>query len=131
MNCAISDARSAAYKVASILHASNESGRLKLKKFGSALKVATAVNELFEVELISGNDVKKCVRDKRVGQSPPRRGAPTRLPREVFIHICNLVFSTNSIDQFNCDPNRLDRVAMRDQIMSMVNKYMELSLIHI
>ena len=125
MNCAISDARSAAYKVASILHASNESGRLKLKKFGSALKVATAVNKIFEVELISGNDVKKCVRDKRVGQSPPRQGAPTRLPREVFIHICNLVFSTNSIDQFNCDPNRLDRVAMRDQIMSMVNKYME------
>ena len=53
MNSAISDTTSAAYKVASILHASNESGRLKLKKFGSALKVATAVNELFEVELIS------------------------------------------------------------------------------
>ena len=71
LNCAITDARSAAYKIGSILHASNQSGRLKVAKFGNALKVATAVNDLFGVELVTGNELQKCVRGKRVGKSPP------------------------------------------------------------
>ena len=98
--------RSAAYKISSILYDLNKKGRLKLKKFNNdASKVANAVNEIFECELVSRRDVLTSYNNKRVGTSPPPRGQPPRLPQQVFKYICQLVFTANSIDQANCDPN--------------------------
>ena len=125
LKIAFDDLRSAAYKIGSKAYSLNKQGRLKLKKFsGGANKVATEVNSWFECELISGRDIEKSYRDKRVGQSPPRRGKPPIISREVFSYICDAVYSANSIDQANCDPNRMDRVEMRELICSIVNAWL-------
>ena len=122
LKIAFDDLRSAAYKIGAKAYSLNKQGRLKLKKFsGGANKVATEVNSWFECELISGRDIEKSYRDRRVGQSPPRRGKPPIISREVFSYICDAVYSANSIDQANCDPNRMDRVKMRELICSIVN----------
>ena len=119
------DIRSAAYKFASNAYALNREGKLKLKKFnGGANKVATEVNDWFGCELISGRDIEKCYREKRVGQSPPRRGKPPIISKEVFRYVCDAVYSANSIDQANCDLNRMNRVEMREQVSSIVNAWL-------
>ena len=70
----------------------NKKGRLKLKKInGDAKKVTNKINNLFECELVSPNEIITCVKDNRVGQSPPRRGKPPIIPVDVFKRICWLV----------------------------------------
>ena len=39
--------------------------------------------------------------------------------------ICQLIDSTNCIDQENCDPNRMNRVEMISEIMPIVNAWLE------
>ena len=58
-------------------------------------------------------------------ESPPRIGKPPIIPKNVFKMICQLVASTNCIDQENCDPNRMNRVEMRSEIMPIVNAWLE------
>ena len=86
------DLRSLAYKFSSMAYSMNKKGRLKLKKFnGDARKVTNEINNLFECELVSPNEIRTCVKDNRVGQSPPRRGKPPIIPVDVFKRICWLV----------------------------------------
>ena len=72
------------------------------------------MNELFGCDLLSGNEIHQCVKENRVGLSPPHCGPPTRIPddhfqmlaqvfRRVFLWIKPITIQINSIDQ-NRDP---------------------------
>ena len=123
LDAAWNDAYSAAYKVGSLLHSLNLESRLKIEKFNGKKShiIASQVNDWFGCELLGGNEIKQCVKEDRVGQSPPRRGAPSRIPDAEFIAICHAVWSCQSLDQSNCDPNLLTRPEIRNITMEIIN----------
>ena len=77
---------------------------------------------MLKCDIITGRELKRSVRDKNVGNSPPRAGRQTRISDEQFKLICSLVFTTLTIEQANGDPNRLSRPALRSAIMEVVNE---------
>ena len=89
-------------------------GKLPLEQFNGkavstrAVNIACAVNEMYGMDLLSGGEIQKCVKDDRVGQSPPRRGAKTRIPADEEAAIFSLVYTAGCLQQINCDPNTLD-----------------------
>jgi hypothetical protein len=60
-------------------------------------------------------------RRNQIGVSLPRQGSPTRINERNFQRICQLVFTCQSIEQANCDPNRLDRQDFRSKVGEIVN----------
>ena len=116
------DTYDTAYKIGSIILSQHQNNHLPLKAFGSATKVATRVNEFFGAELLAGDELSRCVRDGRVGELPLKRGGISRINDEDFNLICELVFTCQSIEQANCDPNRLNRPALRNAVAEIVNE---------
>ena len=122
---------SSAYKTGSKILKDSLDGRVPLQKFDGktakeiALNVACAVNEMYGFDLLCGNEIHKCVKDERVGQSPPRRGAKTRLPSDEEEAIATVVYTALSLQQVNCDPNTLNRPQMRQLIMKIINAALE------
>ena len=78
----LEDATKSAYKVASVLFKSAECKENPMMKFNSADKCAEAVNRMFgiatpqgkQVDLVSGFQLEKALREDRCGKSPPRVG---------------------------------------------------------
>ena len=122
---------SSAYKTGSKILKDSLDGRVPLQKFDGktakeiALNVACAVNEMYGFDLLCGNEIHKCVKEERVGQSPPRRGAKTRLPSDEEEAIATVVYTALSLQQVNCDPNTLNRPQMRQLIMKIINAALE------
>ena len=125
------DTRSSAYKIGSLMLKQQLDGKLPLEQFNGkavstrAVNIACAVNEMYGMDLLSGGEIQKCVKDDRVGQSPPRRGAKTRIPADEEAAIFSLVYTAGCLQQINCDPNTLDRPRMRQKIMEIVNAKLE------
>ena len=122
---------SSAYKTGSSILKDTLDGRVPLQKFDGktakqkALNVACAVNEMYGFDLLCGNEIQQCVKEERVGQSPPRRGAKTRLPPDEEEAIATVVYTAVSLQQVNCDPNTLNRPQMRQLIMKIINAALE------
>ena len=122
---------SSAYKTGSSILKDSLDGRVPLQKFDGktakqkALNVACAVNEMYGFDLLCGNEIQQCVKEERVGQSPPRRGAKTRLPSDEEEAIATVVYTALSLQQVNCDPNTLNRPQMRQVIMKIINAALE------
>ena len=66
------------------------------------------VNELIGCDLLSGNEIHQCVKENRVGLSPPCPGSPTRIPDDHFQMIAQALWMCISMDQTNCNPNQLN-----------------------
>jgi len=115
------DAHRVAYKVGSTILSEGHRNRLHIKELNNAEKIATGVNQLFGIDLLVGNELKRCVKDNRVGKSPPRTGPQSRVAQDDFNLLVDLVFTCQSIEQANCDPNRLDRPRMRSAVSEIVN----------
>ena len=128
---AYKDTFSSAYKIGSEMLKQQLDGKLPLEQFNGktvstrAVKVACAVNTMYGIDLLSGGEIQKCVKEDRVGQSPPRRGAKTRIPADEEAAIFSLVYTAGCLQQINCDPNTLDRPRMRQAIMEIVNAKLE------
>ena len=128
---AYKDTFSSAYKVASQMLKQQLDGKLPIEQFNGktvssrAVKIACAVNTMYGIDLLSGCEIQKCVKEDRVGQSPPRRGAKTRIPADEEAAIFSLVYTAGCLQQINCDPNTLDRPRMRQAIMEIVNAKLE------
>ena len=128
---AYKDTYCSAYKVGSEMLKQQLDGRLPIKHFNGktisakAVNIACAVNTMYGIDLLSGGEIQKCVKDDRVGQSPPRRGAKTRIPADEEAAIFSLVYTAGCLQQINCDPNTLDRPRMRQKIMEIVNAKLE------
>ena len=116
------DTYNTAYKVGSIILSQYQNNQLPLTAFSSASKVATRMNELFRAELLAGDELNRCVSDGRAGELPPKQGKPSRIGDDDFKLISKLVFTCQSIEQANCDPNRLDRPEMRHAVAEIVNQ---------
>ena len=88
--------------------------RLPLERFDGntlnekALKIACRVNEMYGIDLLGGGEIKKCVQEHRVGESPKRKGVKTRLPADEEAAIRSPVYTASSLEQINCDPNTRD-----------------------
>ena len=73
------------------------------------------------MDVISGNELKSAHKNQNAGQSPPRQGPSTRIPREDFKYLCQLVFTSTSIEQGNCTVNRMTRGDLVAAIGEIVN----------
>jgi hypothetical protein len=116
------DARSSAFKIGSILLHQQRLGRLQIQGLENADQIATRVNQVFRVELVAGEDLKRSVRENRVGMSPPRHGGMIIVSDDDFKLLYDLVFTCESIEQANGDPNRLDRPRMTSAIAEVINE---------
>ena len=94
---------------------------MPFKYFDTAEKIASAINEMFKIELLAGDELNRSVRANEVRQSPRRQGPPTRISGDTFKLVCDLVSFCQSIEQANGDPNRLDRLRMRESVSEMLN----------
>ena len=120
------DMQSSAYKIGSLMYKLCLDGLLPLEQFDKdPVNVACAVNNMMGCDLLSGNEIKQCVREDRVGQSPKRKGPNTRIPDDEEEAICTAVYTYVSLQQINCDPNSLSRPQMRQRIMKIVNAALE------
>ena len=125
------DTYSSAYKIGSQMLKHQLDSRLPLERFDGntlnekALKVACRVNEMYGIDLLGGGEIKKCVQEHRVGESPKRKGVKTRLPADEEAAIRSLVYTASSLEQINCDPNTRDRPMLRKDIMEIVNAKLE------
>ena len=102
--------------------------RLPFEKFDkNPVNIACAINTMMGCDLLSGNEIKQCVKENRVGvgQSPKRKGPKTRIPHDEEEAICTAVYTYFSLQQINCDPNTLNRPQMRQRIMKVVNAALE------
>ena len=126
-NLSYNDTYSSAYKVGSQMLKHQMDGRLPLDKFDAktvkkkAVLIACAVNEMYGIDVLGGGEIRRCVEEDRVGQSPKRRGAKTRIPADEEAAIVSLVLTAQSLEQINCDPNTRDRPRMRMDIMEILN----------
>jgi len=99
------DCYNMAYKCGSLMLAAQRDGRLALDKFKGGEQIATSLNEFYGCDLITGEELSRCLRQGRAGESPPRRGPQSRIPDDEFEKLCELAFTARSIAQVNCDPN--------------------------
>ncbi|CAJ1928560.1 unnamed protein product [Cylindrotheca closterium] len=115
--------RSCAYKVGTYLYSLKDQN--PCVEFQDESHCADQVNRLFGIEVISGRDLREAVKQKRVGQSPPRVGRPSLIPDEDFIALCDAFWSMNAIDQNNVDGNRLNRpkeITLLDDVVNEKRK---------
>ena len=126
MEIAWNDAHSSAYKIGSAMLKLCLDDRLPLEKFDkNPVNIACAINTMMGCDLLSGNEIKQCVKENRVGESPKRKGPKTRIPRDEEEAIFTAVYTYSALQQINCDPNTLNRPQLRQQIMAIVNKALE------
>ena len=126
LEMAWNDAHSSAYKIGSAMLKLCLDDRLPLEKFDKdPVNIACAINTMMGCDLLSGNEIKQCVKENRVGESPKRKGPKTRIPRDEEEAICTAVYTYLSLQQINCDPNSLSRPQMRQRIMKIVNAALE------
>ena len=111
----------ASFKVGTILLASVRSKENTLNIFSSAEKCAQKVNEMFEIELVSGRELAEGVDIGLTGLSPPRRDRAGELPGNDYKNLCSLVFTASSIEQANCDGDRLERPQLISVVGGIVN----------
>ena len=64
------------------------------------------MNELFGCDLLSGNEIHQCVKENRVGLSPPHHGQPTRILDDHFQMLAQALWTCISMDQTKYDPNQ-------------------------
>ena len=126
LEAAWKDTHSSAYKIGSAMYQLCLDDRLPLEKFDkNPVNIACAINKMMGCDLLSGNEIKQCVKENRVGESPKRKGPKTRIPRDEEEAIFTAVYTYSALQQINCDPNTLNRPQLRQQIMAIVNKALE------
>ena len=88
-----------AYKVGSQILKPQLKSRLQLEQFDGrsvnekALKVACGINGIYGINLLGGGEIKKCVQEGQVGESPKRKGVKTRLPANKAAVISLIVYT--------------------------------------
>ena len=117
--------RESAYETSTKMYARLRNKKLPLTKFSSAESIASFVNEGFECELISGEMIRQAFKKNIIGKAPQKAGRRPTIPREDTDMLASLIFSANSIDQANSDPNRMDRPAQISTIGRIVNSKRE------
>ena len=110
-----------AYVLGTQLYDLAKSGKLPLTKFKSADSVAEFINSGFELHIISGNEIRKAVDKGRIGVPPPKKGRNIILPVDDLQDLSSLAFTSNSIDQANCAPNRLKKKDLTSIVGNIVN----------
>ena len=126
LESAWNDTQSSAYKIGSAMYKLCLDDRLPFEKFDkNPVNIACAINTMMGCDLLSGNEIKQCVKEDRVGLSPKRKGPNTRIPADEEEAICTAVYTYVSLQQINCDPNSLSRPQMRQRIMKIVNAALE------
>jgi hypothetical protein len=73
--------KKSAHKIATSLYKAVRDGENTLKKFESAERIATEVNNWFGILAVSGRQIVEAFKNGRAGKSPPRRGPPSLVAR--------------------------------------------------
>lgn len=112
--------RSCAYKVGSVLYSWKD--RNPCKHLDTAPKCAESINRLFGVKVLSGRQLKNCVKQNRVAKLPPRVGKPSEIPDEEFNTLCDAFSSMGAINQNNVGEKQLDRPAETNLLDEIVKE---------
>jgi hypothetical protein len=111
-----------AFKLATFLYKTVKDGENSLKKFQSADRIATEINDWFGILAVSGRQIADAFAKGRAGQSPPCRGAPSLLPEEDVKDLAMLCFSLSAIEQANCAAERLDSPGLVSLVGKIINE---------
>jgi hypothetical protein len=99
-------------------------GENLLEIFKTPDDVASAINQMYEIEGVSGRQLAEACRADRAGEPPPCRGRQSRIPDDEFKDIAMLFFSLSAIEQANAAPNRLARPKLISLLGTIVNDKM-------
>ena len=98
--------------------------QLPHKDFQSADNVAEKVNDTFGCNLVSGRQLSDTVKKDEIGKPfLHRRGRNRKINDEHMKLLASLVFTAQSIEKANCNPDRLDRGGMTSLLGEIVNDY--------
>lgn len=82
--------RSTLYKTATVLYKGVNDEVLQLKKFRNAEDVASSVNSMVGIDVVSRRDLREAIKNDNVNKTPPRVGNPGTLDIGVFKTLCHL-----------------------------------------
>ncbi|CAB9524628.1 hypothetical protein SEMRO_1560_G282560.1 [Seminavis robusta] len=112
--------RKSMYKVGAVLYKSVTIKENTLQMFRSAEAVASELNNLVGIDILSGRELAEGVRKGRVNQSPPRLGRKGEIPDEVFKAFCTSIFTLCAIKQVNCH-DRMNREQLKSAVGEVLN----------
>ena len=115
------DSYETAYIIGSLMYDRVVKKKMPLTKFKSPEAVANFINQSMECELISGREICNAVKKGRVGQPPPKLGRKGFVDHEDFCDLASLVFTAATIEQINCEPNRMQRTELISKVGAIVN----------
>ncbi|CAB9523296.1 unknown protein [Seminavis robusta] len=113
--------RKSMYKAGTVIYKSVTTKENTLHIFKSSEAVASALNHLIGVDMLSGRELAEGVRKGRVNQSPPRLGRKGDIPQDVFKAFCSAVFTLCAIEQANCQ-DRMNREQLKSSVGEVLNE---------
>ena len=84
--------------------------------------MADFINKGFGCELITGREIAEGVRKGLVGKNPPKRGQKPIVDDDDLNDLAFLVFTCQTIEQANGEPNRLGRSDLASLVQSIVDE---------
>ena len=112
--------RSTLYKTATVLYKGVNDEVLQLKKFRNAEDVASSVNSMVGIDVVSSRDLREAIKNDNVNKTPPRVGNPGTLDIGVFKTLCHLVDTATAIEQTN-GKTRTTREQFKSAVGDIVN----------
>ena len=111
-----------AFKVATVLFNEVKGKRFPLTKYQSPDDVADFVNQGFGCDFVTGREISEGVKKGLIGKDPPKRGRKPVIDDDDLDDLAFLVFTCQTIEQANGDPNRLGRIELASLIQTVVDE---------
>lgn len=113
--------RQTAFKVGTVMFEQVKQKKFPLSKFQCADDIADFINESFGCDVITGRDIIEGVRKGLVGMNPPKKGRKPIINEDDLDDLASLIFTCQTIEQSNGDPNSLGRGALMSVVQSIVD----------